>query len=182
MKTEEPAKRIYGLMASFDGPDDIVAAANKAREEGYKRIDAYTPYPVEGLADAVGFPHTWLPLFVLAAAIAGGVGGFLMQYWMVVVDYPLNIGGRPLFSWPAWIPATYELTILFGALGATVGMILFNGLPMPYHPVFNVAQFRRASIDSFFLVIESRDKKFDDAGTRQFLESLNPQGVFEVEP
>jgi hypothetical protein len=172
---------MYGLMAAFDEPEAVLEATQKAHGAGYRKLEAYTPFPVEGLNEALGYRYTRLPLIVLCGALAGGIGGFLMQYWMSAIDYPLNIGGRPYFSWPAFIPPTFEMTILLGAFSAVIGMLALNGLPMPYHPVFNVPQFRQASRDSFFLVIESSDPKFDGADTRQFLESLNPRGVYEVE-
>ena len=172
---------LYGLMADFPDGDDLIAAAEKARDAGYVKMDAYSPFPVEGLDDALGLKPTKLPLIVLAGAIAGGVGGFLMQYWMEVIDFPKNIGGRPLNSWPAFVPAIFELTILLGSFSAVIGMIVLNGLPRPYHPVFNVNKFRTASRDGFFLCIEADDPKFDAEGTKRFLESLNPVGVYEVE-
>jgi hypothetical protein len=178
-KPERPP--IYGLMAYFDSPEDLKEAARKATAEGYVKTDAYSPFPVEGLTEDLGQRPTRLPMIVLAAGLTGALTGFLMQYWMEVIAYPKNIGGRPLFSWPAFIPATYELTILFASFTAVIGMILLNGLPKPYHPVFNVPQFRHASRDGFFLVIEAIDPKFDRQGTKAYLESLNPRGVFEIE-
>ena len=171
---------IHGLMAEFDHPDELLAAARRAHAEGYRRMDTYTPFPVEGLAEAIGFHHTRLPLLVLLAGLFGAFAGFASQYWVTVIDYPINIGGRPLNSWPAYIPITFEVTILFAALAAVVGMIALNGLPMPYHPVFNVPAFAAASRDRFFLCIETRDSKFDPARTRQFLEGLGSHGVHDV--
>jgi hypothetical protein len=168
-------------MASFADGDALIAAAEKAREAGYVRMDGYSPFPVEGLDEAIGVKPTKLPLIVLLGAIAGGVGGYLMQYWMEGIDYPKNVGGRPLISWPAFIPAIFELTILLGSFAAVIGMLALNGLPMPYHPVFNVNHFRTASRDGFFLCIESDDAKFDLEGTKRFLETLSPLGVYEVE-
>ena len=173
---------IYGLMAEFDTPQDLLAAAKRAHAEGYRRMDAYTPFPVEGLSEAIGFHHTRLPLLVLLAGLFGAVVGFASQYYVTVIDYPLNVGGRPLNSWPAYIPITFEVTILFAALTAVVGMIALNGLPMPYHPVFNVPAFGAASRDRFFLCIEARDPQFDLHRTRQFLQGLGSQGVYDVEP
>jgi hypothetical protein len=172
---------IYGLMAEFTSPEALVAAAERAHREGYRRLDAYSPFPVEGLAEAIGFDRNRLPLLVLIGGIIGTSGGFFLQYWFHVLDYPMNIGGRPLNSWPMFIPVTFELTILIAALAAVLGLLALNGLPMPYHPVFNVERFELATRNRFFLCIESRDAKFDSEATRRFMESLNPQGVYEVE-
>jgi hypothetical protein len=172
---------IHGLLAEFDTPQDLLAAAKRAHAEGFRRMDAYAPFPVEGLAEAVGFHHTRLPLLVLLAGLFGAFVGFASQYWVTVIDYPLNIGGRPLNSWPAYIPITFEVTILFAALAAVIGMIARNGLPMPYHPVFNVPAFSAATRDRFFLCIEAGDPNFDLQRTRQFLEGLGPHGVHDVE-
>ena len=171
---------IYGVMAEFDTPEDVLAAAKRAQAQGYRRMDAYTPFPVEGLSEAIGFHHTWLPLLVLIAGILGAIIGFASQYYATVIDYPINVGGRPLNSWPSYIPITFEVTILFAALMAVVGMIALNGLPMPYHPVFNVPQFALASRDRFFLCIEATDPLFDREATRRFLEGLNPREVSDV--
>ncbi len=172
---------IYGLMAEFASPEALVAAAERAHREGYRRLDAYSPFPVEGLAEAIGFHKNRLPLLVLIGGIVGASGGFFLQYWFHVLDYPMNIGGRPLNSWPMFIPVTFELTILIAALAAVFGLLALNGLPMPYHPVFNIERFELASRNRFFLCIESRDAKFDAAATRRFMEDLHPQGVYEVE-
>ncbi len=174
-------RSLYGLMAEFDSPEQLLDAARRAREEGYRNMDAYTPLPIEGLSEAVGFEHTRLPLIVLLGGLAGCVGGFLMQYYLSAIDYPLNVGGRPLNSWPSFIPITFELTILCAALSAVVGMIVLNGLPMPYHPVFNVPRFATASHNRFFLCIETADPKFDRMNTWMFLQSLGAAEVSEVD-
>ena len=171
----------YGLMAEFEEPERLVAAAHRAREAGYHKMDAYTPFPVEGLAEALGFRHTRVPMIVLIGGIVGCIGGFFMQYYIAVIDYPLNIGGRPLNSWPAFVVVTFEMTVLAAALSAVLGMLALNGLPMPHHPVFNVPRFALASKDRFFLVIESTDPKFDLQGTRDFLKSLGCREVMDVE-
>jgi hypothetical protein len=173
---------LYGLMAEFDSSADLLDAAQRAYEEGYRRMDAYTPFPVHGLAEALGFHRTRLPLLVLLGGIAGCIGGYCLQYWVAAIDYPLNVGGRPLNSWPAFIPVTFELTVLVAALAAVLGMLALNRLPMPYHPVFNVPEFELASRNRFFLCIEAVDPKFDSGETKPFLESLKPRMVFEVEP
>jgi hypothetical protein len=173
---------LHGLMAEFDDPNALLAAANRAREAGYTRLDAYSPFPIEELHEALGFHHTKLPLIVLLGGLTGCLAGFAMQYWMAAVDYPINVAGRPLNSWPMFIPVTFEMTVLFAALSAVVGMIALNGLPMPYHPVFNVPRFALASRDRFFLCIEARDPRFEYHGTWRFLESLHPREVADVAP
>jgi Protein of unknown function (DUF3341) len=178
-KRRQPA--IFGLMAEFDGPETLLEAAHRSFAEGYRRMDAYSPFPVDGLAEAIGFRKTRLPLLVLLGGIIGCGGGFFLQYWASVIDYPLNVGGRPLNSWPMFIPVTFELTILVAGLTAVLGLLALNGLPMPYHPVFNVERFQFATRNRFFLCIESADPKFDLEATRRFLESCGPQGVYEVE-
>jgi hypothetical protein len=175
-----PKPPIYGVMAEFKTPMELLEAVERASAEGYRRIEAYTPMPVEGLADALGYKTTRVPLVTLVGGILGGLGGYAMQYWIAAVDYPQNVGGRPLNSWPAFIPVTFELTILGAALAAVLGMLALNGLPMPYHPVFHVPRFALATRDRFFLCIESRDQRFDRVGTRRFLESLDPREVCDV--
>jgi len=172
---------IYGLLAEFETPEQLLEAARQTRDAGYKSLDAFTPIPIEGLSEAVGYGRTNLPLVVLAGGLVGCFTGFFLQYFASVINYPLNIGGKPYNSWPAFIPITFELTVLFAALATVFGMLAMNGLPTPYHPVFNVARFALASKDRFFLCVKSRDKKFDPARTKEFLESLHPQGVFEIE-
>jgi hypothetical protein len=172
--------RIYGLMAEFTTPTELVQAARRAYEEGYRRMDAYTPFPIEEVSEAIGFHHTRLPAVVMTGGVLGAIGGFAMQYWMSAVNYPLNIGGRPLNSWPSFIPITFETTVLLAAFAAVFGMLALNGLPMPYHPVFNVPRFALASKDRFFLCIEAADPKFDRAATEKFLHSLKPREVSEV--
>jgi hypothetical protein len=175
-----PRPTLYGLVAEFDNPTALVVAANAARIEGYRRIDAYSPIPIEELHVAIGFHHTKLPLIVLIGGICGGLAGYGLQYWSSVIEYPMNIGGRPLHSWPSFIPVAFETTILGAALAAVLGMLALNGLPMPYHPIFNAPRFALASRSRFFLCIESRDPKFDRDGTQRFLESLESRGVSEV--
>jgi len=170
----------YGLLAEFDSPTALVKAAEATHKAGYIKIDAYSPLPIEGLAEAIGFHHDLVPLVTLIGAIIGGATGYLMQYWINVINYPLNIGGKPFHSWPSFIVVTFEMTILFGGLSAVFGMLALNGLPMPYHPVFNVSRFAMASKDRFFLIVFSSDKKYDAVTTREFLESLHPKTLTEV--
>ncbi|MEK6320606.1 MAG: DUF3341 domain-containing protein [Acidobacteriota bacterium] len=174
-------RRIYGLMAEFEEPTSVVVAARRAHEEGYRKMDAYTPFPIEELTEAIGIRHTKLPIIVLIGGILGCLGGFTLCYWVSTVTYPLNIGGRPLNSWPSFIPVTFECTILLAALAAVFGMLALNGLPEPYHPVFNVPSFEQATRNRFFLCIESADPKFDQKTTREFLESLDAREVSDVE-
>ncbi len=171
---------IYGVMAEFEGPEQLLEAAQRAYAEGYRKMDAYSPVPVEGLAEAIGFKHRWIPLIVLIGALTGCIGGYYMQYWMSVVNYPINVGGRPYHSWIAFVPITFEMTVLCGAFAAVLGMLAINGLPMPYHPVFNVPSFEFASRNRFFLCIEARDPRFDQAATRTFLESLHAREITDV--
>ena len=171
---------IHGLLAEFEDANSLVAAARHAREAGYRHMDAYSPLPIEELHEALGIHDRRLPLIVLLGGIAGALGGYGLQYWASAVAYPLNVGGRPLHSWPAFIPVAFETTILVAALSAVLGMLALNGLPQPYHPVFNVPRFALASRNRFFLCIEKRDPLFDLKATRAFLEGLGPREVTTV--
>jgi hypothetical protein len=173
--------KIYGLMAEFENPNDLVEATRKAREEGFTKLDAYSPYPIEALAEALDIHDRKLPAVVLGGGILGGLLGYGLCYWTSVIAYPLNVGGKPLNSVPAFIVPTFETTILCAALAAVLGMLALNGLPMPYHPVFNAPRFALASRDRFFLCIESTDPKFDHDETWAFLTKLGPRVVMDVE-
>ena len=168
---------VYGLMAEFDDPTTLVAATDRAHHQGYRRMDAYSPFPIEELHDAIGSPPSRLPLIVLIGGLLGCIGGYVLQYWVSMVAYPVNVGGKPFHSWPAFIPVTFECTILAAALAAVLAL---NGLPMPYHAVFNVPRFALASRNRFFLVIEAADTKFELEETRRFLETLGPREVSTV--
>jgi Protein of unknown function (DUF3341) len=172
---------INGLMAEFDNPTSLVNATSRAYREGYRRMDAFTPFPVDGLSEALGLQRTRVPLIVFLGGIAGCFGGFFLQYYISVIYWPIIVGGRPFNSWPAFIPVTFELTVLCAALAAFFGMLALNGLPRPHHPVFNVPRFELASRDRFFLCIEAIDPKFNLAETRKFLESLGAREVSNVE-
>ena len=172
---------IHGLLAEFSDANELVAAAHQTRAAGYRRFDCYTPFPIEELAEAMGEHHSYLPLLVLIGGILGGLGGFALCYWTSVIDYPLIVGGRPFNSWPSFIPVTFECTILAAALTAVLGMLGINGLPMPYHPLFNVPRFALASRDRFFLCIEAADPKFDIDDTWGFLSRMQPRQVSQVD-
>src|SRR6201999_1154804 len=158
---------IYDLLAEFETPHDIVAAAEAARAAGYRKVEAYTPFPVEGLPEAIGSHRTHLPLIILVGGVIGCLGGFALQYWCAKVNYPINVGGRPLNSWPMFIPVTFEVTVLCAALSAVIGLFALNALPMPYHPVFNVPEFALASRNRFFLCLEATDPIFDTEKTQK---------------
>ncbi len=172
---------LYGVIAEFAGAPALVQAVRRTREEGYVVMEAYSPYPIEELNDAIGHGPSRVPLLVLIGGIVGGLGGFLLQWWTSAVDYPLNIGGRPTNSWVAFIPITFECTILVAGIAAVLGMLVLNGLPMPYHPVFSVERFQLASRDRFFLMILARDPKFRAGDTIRFMETLGAVHVEDVE-
>jgi len=169
------------LMAEFDSATELVDAVKATRAAGYRTFDAYTPFPVEAVTEAMGEHHNRLPLLVLLGGIFGLVAGYGLAYWTSVIDYPINVGGRPLHSWPAFIPITFETTVLGASVAAVLGMLALNGLPMPYHPVFNVPRFALSTRNRFFLCIEAIDPLFDREHTRRFLERLVPRQVSEVE-
>jgi Protein of unknown function (DUF3341) len=171
---------IYGLMAEFEDINDAITAARAAYAAGYRKLDAYAPFPVEELSEAIGFRKNGVALVCLVGGLLGATGAFILQWWINTISYPINIGGRPLNSWPSFIIVTFEMTILFSGLSAVFGMLALNGLPMPYHPVFNVPRFEAASRDRFFLVIFASDKNYQPVGTREFLERLNPLSIAEV--
>ena len=177
--TDEHLK-VYGLMAEFNEPEDVVDAAKRAYDHGYRKMDAYSPFPVHGLAEAVGFKKTHVPGVVMIGGVMGALAGYLMQYISMGLHYPFLVGGRPLVSWPMFIPITFEMGILFGAFSAVFGMFAMNGLPMPYHAVFNVPGFANATRDKFFLCIEAEDDRYDADETRVFLESLGAHQVSVV--
>ncbi len=178
----EHRSHIYGVLAEFPTPHELIHAVEKTREAGYRRIEAYTPFPVEGLSEALALKRNKVPLITLIGGLTGGLGGFFFQYWVSVIAYPVNIGGRPLNSWPAFIPVTFELTVLGAALSAVFGMLALNGLPRPHHPLFNVQRFvRHATSDRFFLCIEARDPKFNLSESARFLKGLHAAHVSEVE-
>jgi hypothetical protein len=180
MQVTEPARTTYGVMAEFDSAQAVVDAARRAVGEGYSKVEAYTPVPIEELNDILHRRRTILPKISLLGGLAGMATGFALQYWASAIEYPLNIGGRPYASWPAFVVPSYELTILFSALATAGGMIALNGLPQPYHPVFNAPRFSLASSDKFFLVIEAADPRFDADRTPRFLQDLGAKGVYDV--
>jgi hypothetical protein len=177
MKTR---KLLFGFLAEFSTPEALTESAHRARGAGFQRMDAYSPFPVEGLEEALGLPHSRVPRIVLISGIIGALTGAFMQYYSAVYDYPLNIGGRPLNSWPAFVIVTFELTIMFAGLSAVFGMLALNGLPKPHHPLFNEPRFARVTQDRFFFCIQANDPKFDLNDTWKFLESLKPDGVYAV--
>ncbi|MCC7496133.1 MAG: DUF3341 domain-containing protein [Bryobacterales bacterium] len=168
-------------MAEFETPEQLLTATERTHREGYRQIDAYSPLPVEGLAEAMGIHHNAMPAIVFVGGLLGALGGYGLQYWVSVMAYPLNIGGKPLHSWVAFIPVTFEMMVLSASIFAVVGMLALNGLPQPYHPVFNAPRFVLATNNRFFLCIEAGDPLFDPDETRQFLQSLSPRGIEEVE-
>src|SRR5579872_4471499 len=168
---------MYGVMAQFDTAEQLVGASRQARAAGYRRMDAYTPFPIEGLSDAIGFETNAIPLIGLTGGVVGAITGFGFQAWVHTGLLPINVGGRPLLSWPAFIPVTFELAVLFSALAMLAGLFVLNGHPQPYHPVFNAAGFERASRDRFFLAIQADDPLFDDSRTREFLRGLGAREV-----
>ncbi|MEX0776896.1 MAG: DUF3341 domain-containing protein [Phycisphaeraceae bacterium] len=178
----DQAVTLYGLLAEYQDAEALVAAARRCREAGYTAMDAFSPYPIEALDEALGIGRTRLPLFVAVAAVVGGLGGYFLQYYTAVIDYPWMIGGKPLHSWPMFLPITFECTILVAGLAAAVTMIALNKLPEPYHPLFNVPEFERASQDRLFLCIEASDPKFDAVKTSAFLTELGAREVTHVYP
>ncbi|HRK61035.1 MAG TPA: DUF3341 domain-containing protein [Candidatus Omnitrophota bacterium] len=182
MQTNTDENKLYGLIAEFDTPKELTVATKKAYESGYRTMEAYSPFPIHHLHEHLGIKKTRIPLAVLIGGITGTSTGLLMQYWSCVVNYPLNIGGRPYFSWPSFIPICFELTILFAAFAAFFGMLTANGFPRPYHPVFNAKNFERATKDGFFLCVAAEDKIFELEKTRSILKSFNPKEVSEVYP
>lgn len=176
----KPSPTLFGLLAEFDSAQTLVEAARETRNGGYARIDALAPFDVPGLDEALRLTPTRMPLIFLTGGILGGLGGFLMQVYAAVFSYPLNVGGRPLYSWPAFIPITFEMTILGAGLAGAFGMLVRNGLPCLHHPLFNIDRFELASQSRFFLYIEAEDSQFELVATRAFLQSLHALNVYEV--
>lgn len=172
---------LYGILAEFQDAEALLKAASTSYDAGYRNMDAYTPYPITGLSRALGFRETRLPWVVLVGGIVGCVTGYVMQYVTLVHVYPINVGGRPMHSWPAFIPVTFEMTILVAAMAAVLGMLALNRLPMPHHPVFNVPSFAHATRDRFFLCVEADDQRFDRDEVSQFLRGLGAHEVIDVE-
>lgn len=181
-KKTDSTQKFYGVLAEFSSPGALLKAAELVYKKGYRKMDAYSPFPIHGLAEVIGMKSTRLPLVVLIGGILGCLGGFFMQYYASVISYPYNVGGRPLNSWPSFIPVTFETTILVAALAAVLGMLALNGLPMPYHPLFHSDRFALATRDRFFLCIEAKDAKFDLEETKNFLIALGADDVSEVQP
>jgi hypothetical protein len=171
---------LHGLMAEFDTDQQVLAAVREARQAGYRDMDAYTPYPVKGLAHELGMRRNRVPLVVLIGGIVGAVAGYGMQHWTMAIDYPFDAGGRPLNSWPAFLPVAFEVMVLVASFAALLGMLFLNGLPQPHHPVLKVDRFVEAGSHRFFLCIEATDPRFEPEATRQFLARLSPKGVIEV--
>lgn len=178
-KPQEP--QTFGLLAEFETVEELLSAAGKVRDAGYSNTDAFSPFPVEGVMEALGKRGTRIGYLILAGGLTGLVSALALQFFTAAIDYPINVGGRPLFSWPMYFPIMFELTVLLSAFTAVFGMIGLNGLPRPYHPLFNVPEFLRASRDAFFIGIEATDPKYDPKHTKSFLQSLNPRGVHEVQ-
>lgn len=172
--------KIHGLIAEFDDPESLLKAAHAAYQAGYRKVDAYSPFPIHGLSEAIGFKKTYVSLITLIGGLCGTCTAFCVQYFATVLHYPYMASGKPFNSWPSYMPITFELTILFGAFSALGSMLLLNGLPMPYHPIFNAKRFERASSDGFFLCIEADDSQYDAGRVREFLQGLSPVEVSEV--
>lgn len=177
MTTDET---LYGLLAEFPGPNELINAATAARKRGYVAVEAYAPFPVDGLSEALALPTNIVPIITLIGGIFGAAAAYVLQWWINVVSYPANIGGKPFHSWPAFIPVTFELTVLGAALAAVLGMLILNGLPRPYHPVFRAKEFERASRDGFFLCLRSIDPKFSLPDATNFLKTLVPSNLIEL--
>jgi Protein of unknown function (DUF3341) len=181
MSTPSPViHESYAIMAEFESPEQVLEATRGAYGQGYRMMEAYTPFPVEGLAEALAFHHSRVPAIVFSGGVLGGLTGYFMQWYTAVIDYPINVGGRPLHSWPAFIPITFEMTVLGAALAAVLGMLALNGLPRPHHPVFNVPEFALASNNRFFLSIQARDPLFDPEKTYRTLAQFNPKAITVV--